>query len=125
MLQGRCKKCGLLIRIRQGKLSRQEVIERLKRMETFECPDHHVELCSPYPDFWNIDEFEEVEDPPEVSEKEWLAQMRKKYKEVLDCEEFYNLNILKGFAFGFPITTDEENWNFANSSSGKRYYFHN
>ena len=33
MLQGRCKKCGLLIRTRQGKLSRQEVIEKLKKMK--------------------------------------------------------------------------------------------
>ena len=124
MLEGRCKRCNCLIRIRQGKLSRQEVIERLKKMQTFECPGHHVELCSPYPHFWNVDEFEEVEDPPEVSEKEWLAKMRKRYKEVLDCEEFYNLGILKGFAFGFPVTTDGKNWNFANSPSGKRFYFH-
>lgn len=124
MLEGRCRKCNCLIRIRQGGLSRQEVIARLKKMETFECPGHHVELCSPYPDFWNVDEFEEVEDPPEVKEKEWLAQMRKRYKEVLDCEKFYNLGILKGFAFGFPVTTDGINWNFGNSPSRKRYYFH-
>ena len=71
------------------------------------------------------DPFKEVEDSPEVGEKEWLAQMRKRYKEVVDCEEFYKLDILKGFAFGFPITTDGKNWNFTNSPSGKRYYFHN
>ena len=124
MLEGRCEKCNCTIRIRQGNLSRQEVIERLKKMETFEYPGHHVEFGSPYPGFWNVDEFEELKDPPEVSEKEWLAQMRKRYKEVLGCEKFYKLGILKGFAFGFPVTTDDKNWDFTNSPSGKRYYFH-
>ncbi len=124
MFQGKCKHCGYIIKIKQGNLSRQKVIERLKKMETFECPGHHVELCSPYPHFWNIDEFEEIKDPPKVSEKEWLSQMRKRYREVLDHEEFYKLDILKGFAFGFPVTTDGKSWNFTKSSSGKRYYFH-
>lgn len=124
MLEGRCKKCNCTIRIRQGGLSRQGVIERLKKMETFECPGHHVEFGSPYPHYWNVDEFEELEDPPDVSEEDWLAEMRRRYKEVLDCEEFYKLGILKGFAFRFPVTTDGGNWNFADSPSGERYYFH-
>jgi len=124
VLQGRCKKCGTLIRIRQDELSRKEVIERISKLESFECPGHHVEFGSPYPDYWNIDEFEEVPDPKPTSEKEWLEKMRKTYKEVLSTEEFQKLGVLKGFSFGFPLTTDEKNWDFTNSPEGKRYYFH-
>ncbi|GAI81920.1 unnamed protein product [marine sediment metagenome] len=94
MLQGKCKKCDNLIKIRQGKLSREEIIELLKKRQGFECPGHHVEMSSPYPHFWNIDEWEEAEDPPVVSEGEWLKEMRKKHKEVLNCEEFYGLDVL-------------------------------
>lgn len=124
MLQGKCKKCGTLIQIRQGKHSREELIELLKKKEGFECPGHHVELSSPYPHYWNVDEWEEVEDPPEVSEGDWLKNMREKYEEVLNCDEFYKLDVIKSFAFGLPITTDDKNWNFTNSPKGKRYYYH-
>ena len=123
MFQGKCKKCGCLIQIRQGKLSREEVVELLKKKQGFECPGHHIELCSPYPYFWNVDEFEEVEDPPEVGEEEWLEEMKAKHAEVLDCDEFYKLDVLKSFTFGLPITTDDKSWNFASSPCGKRYYF--
>ena len=124
MLQGKCKKCGTLIKIRQGKHSREEIIEFLKKKITFECPGHHVELCSPYPHFWNIDEFEEVDDLPEVGEGEWLEEMRKKHKEVLNCKEFYGLDVLKGFLYGLPVTTDDKGWNFTSSPKGSRYYYH-
>jgi len=123
MFQGKCKKCGNLIKIRQGKLSREEIIELLKKKQGFECPGHHVELSSPYPFYWNIDEWEEVEDPLEVSEEDWLKEIKAKYQEVLDCDKFYGLDVLKSFAFGLPITTDGKSWNFANSPEGKRYYF--
>lgn len=124
MLQGKCKECGCLIKIRRGKLSREEVIELLKKKQGFECPGHHVELSSPYPHFWNIDEFEEVDDLPEVSEGEWLKEMREKHKEVLNCEEFYGLDVLKGFSCGLPVTTDDKSWNFTSSPKGNRYYYH-
>lgn len=124
MLQGKCKKCGCIIQILQKGFSRKQVIEKIKRWETFECPGHHVELSSPYPNYWCLDEFEELPDPQVSTEQEWLKQMREKYKEVLDAEEFYRRGVLKEFCFGFPVTTDRINWDFTQSPSGKRYYFH-
>jgi len=124
MLQGKCKKCGTLVKIRQGKHSREEVIELLKKKQGFECPGHHVELCSAYPHFWNVDEWEEVEDPPEENEEDWLKDMREKYEEVLHYEEFNKLDVCQSFLHGLPITTDDKNWNFTNSPRGERYYYH-
>ena len=78
MLQGKCKTCGTLVKIRQGKHSREEIIELLKKKDGFECPGHHVELSAPYPFHWNVDEWEEIEDPPEQSEENWLKDMQEK-----------------------------------------------
>lgn len=125
MLQGKCKKCGITIKIGQDGLSKEEVIEKISKWETFQCPGHHVELCGPYPHYWDLNEFEEVPDEVKVTEENWLVELKKKYSLVCDTGEFSKLNVLTSFAFGLPMTNDGKNWDFAASPAGKRYYYCN
>ena len=58
ILKGTCKKCGSVIKLDIGDRSVREVVELLKKQDTFICPGHHVELCPPYPAFWEVDTWE-------------------------------------------------------------------
>jgi hypothetical protein len=122
LLVGTCKKCGCTIRLDIGSMSREEAIETRSRQRTFSCPGHHVELSPAYPRYWNLDEWELVEgDAP--SEEEFVAALTSKYPEVVDTEEMMRRGIITGFAFGLPVTSDGNAWDFCHSPSGKRWYY--
>jgi len=122
LLVGTCKKCGCTIRLDIGELTREEVIEKLSGQRTFSCPGHHVELSSPHPHYWNLDEWELVEGNA-PSDEEFVADLRKQYPEVIDTEEMTRRGIITGFAFGLPLTNDGNVWDFCESPSGKRWYY--
>jgi len=128
MLKGKCTKCGCTIQIDVGNMNESEakmfVSEALYNKLSFICPGHHVELCSPYPDFWDVDEWELVPGNAQT-EEEFLNDLKSKYKEVLDTDEMWKRDVITGFAYGFPMTNDGLNWHFEESPKGKRYYFHN
>lgn len=120
ILQGYCSKCQTLVKLDIGFMTKDEVIDKLRSMQGFECPGHHVELSSPYPAYWNADEWELVEGQA-LTEEQFLAQLRADHTEVRSTEEMQG--IITGFAYGFPITNDGNEWNFCSSPDGKRYYY--
>jgi hypothetical protein len=61
ILQGLCKACNWPVRIDIGTLTKQEVVELLKKMESFKCPGQHAEMSSPFPEYWNVQAWELVE----------------------------------------------------------------
>jgi hypothetical protein len=122
LLVGSCKKCGCTIRLDISSLTREQAIERLSGQNTFSCPGHHVELSAPHPYYWNLDEWELVEGKT-PSDEEFVADLRKRYFEVLDAEEMARRGIITGFAFGLPLTNDGNAWDFCESPSGKRWYY--
>lgn len=61
ILQGVCKKCNHPVRLDVGNRNKQEIIEQLKQLQSFNCPGHHAELCSPFPDYWNVQHWELAE----------------------------------------------------------------
>jgi len=122
LLVGSCKKCGCTIRLDIGMLTREEAIARLSEQDTFSCPGHHVELSSPHPHYWDLDEWEFVEGSA-PSDEQFVAELRKKYLEVIDAEEMSQRGIITGFAFGLPLTNDGNVWDFCESPSGKRWYY--
>jgi len=122
LLVGSCKKCGCTIRLDIGSLTREEAIERLSAQDTFSCPGHHVELSSPHPYYWNLDEWELAEGTA-PSDEEFVVNLRRRYPEVIDAEEMTRRGIITGFAFGLPLTNDGNVWDFCESPSGKRWYY--
>lgn len=122
MLKGTCKGCGCTIKLDIGNKTLDEVKESLGKQDGFSCPGHHVELNSPYPHYWNIDEWELIEGSAPTDE-EVLAELKKKFVEVIDTEEMTNRHIITGFSSGYPITNDGNNWNFTTAPSGKRFYY--
>lgn len=61
ILQGVCKKCNHPVRLDVGSRNKQEIIEQLKQLQSFNCPGHHAEMCSPFPDYWNVQHWELTE----------------------------------------------------------------
>ena len=122
LLVGTCKKCGCTIRLDIGNLTREQATERLSGQSTFSCPGHHVELSSPHPHYWNLDEWELVEGKA-PSEEEFVDELRRRYPEVVDTEEMTRRGIITGFACGLPVTDDRNAWDFCESPSGIRWYY--
>lgn len=122
LLVGKCKKCDTTIKLDVGDKCKEDVIEQLKAMGAFHCPGHHVEICSPYPHYWKVDDWEKVEGAA-PTEEEFLAELHSKYEEVCDTEEMTRRGVVKGFAYGLPVTDDGKNWDFVHSPKGKRYYY--
>lgn len=129
ILKGACTKCKCEIQLDIGDINNEAKAKEFARTvllkwKTFSCPGHHVEICSPYPYYWNVDEWEFVEGNA-PAEEEFLNKLKAQYKEVLTTNEIYKRDVITGFAYGLPITNDGLNWNFAESPKGTRYYFHN
>ena len=124
ILKGKCEECGTEIKLDIGDKTLEEATESLAKRETFECPGHHVELCSPYPAYWNIDTWERV-DGSAPTKEEFLGTLKAKYKEVLTTSEMHGRNVITGFAMGFVMTNDNISWDFVNSPDGERFYCHN
>lgn len=121
MLVGKCQ-CGAKIRLDIGERTREEAIELVKKWTTFDCPGHHVELDSPYPYYWKLDEWV-LEESDVQTEEEFEAELRLRYKDVRDTEGMAGL--IEGFACGFPMTNDGKCWDFTQSPEGKRWYYTN
>jgi hypothetical protein len=124
LLVGKCKKCDTTIKLDVKERTLPEAIETLKKMDTFHCPGHHVELCSPYPRYWNVDEWE-FQEGAAPTDEEFLAELKGKYKDVCDTYEMQARDVITSFSYGLPMTNDGKNWDFTQSPSGKRYYFCN
>ena len=129
MLEGECTKCGCTIKLDTGiaqdeQNARTKAREALEKWETFSCPGHHVEICSPYPHFWNVDEWKLIEETAQT-EEEFLKDLRSNYKEVLTTDEMHKRDVITSFAYGLPMTNDGLNWNFTQSPEGERFYYHN
>lgn len=122
LLIGKCRKCDAEVTLNIGRKSLEEVRENLKRMESFQCPGKHVELSSPYPSYWNIDNWA-FEEGVSLSEEDFVADLKDKYTEVIDTDEMIKRGVIKSFSYGIPITSDGFNWNYAHSPKGKRWYF--
>lgn len=122
LLQGKCTKCDCLVSLDIGDKTKEEAIEGVRQWGTFHCVGHHLELCSPYPKYWNMDEWLLAEGKA-PTEEEFVADLKSKYEYVIDTEEMTKLNIIKGFSYGFPITNDGKNWSFDHSPKGKRWYY--
>jgi hypothetical protein len=120
ILQGNCSKCGELVKLDIGDQTIEQVKTLLSKRETFECPGHHVELCSPYPHFWDVDKWVLVEGKA-MSEEEFLADLKSNSEEVRDTNGMSGL--ITSFAYGFPITNDGHSWSFTHSPAGKRFYY--
>ena len=104
MLEGKCTKCGCTVRIDVGIIQNEEDARRVTReaLETwcsFSCPGHHVEICSPYPHYWNVDEWKLISGNAQTEEV-FLNVLKSKYKEVLDTDEMWKRNVITGFAYG-------------------------
>lgn len=121
-LKGNCRKCGETIKMDIGDMTRDEAIAALKEWKMFSCPGHHVEICPPYPHFWNLDEWELIEGHC-MTEDEFLSDLKTKYKDVRDTEGMAGL--IDGFSYGFPMTNDGKCWDFCQSPKGKRWYYTN
>lgn len=129
LLKGICKKCGTEISLDVGDVQDEEdaknvAREALSKMQSFSCPGHHVEICSPYPNYWNVDEWV-LSEGSASSEEEFENELRNKYKEVLTTDEMHKRDVITSFSSALPITNDGLYWDFAESPKGKRYYFHN
>lgn len=122
ILQGICKKCNSPVKLDIGDNSLKDTIEKLQNMQSFECPGHHVELSSPYPNYWDVHNWEFVEGKA-PTEEEFLATLRSTYQQVRTTDEMRGL--ITGFASGYPITNDGLSWEFVHSPAGKRWYVTN
>lgn len=122
LLVGRCRKCGTEVTLDIGNKSLDEVKKNLKKMDSFQCPGKHIELSSPYPEYWYIDNwvFKEGES---ISEEDFVADLKEKNTEVIDTDEMISRNIIQCFSYGLPITNDGFNWNYVHSPKGKRWYY--
>jgi len=120
IVTARCKKCGAKIDLSIGNMSREEVEKKLGEQEMFHCPGHHMEIGSPL-FYWVID-WDSLREGKAPSEKEFVEELKKKYKIVLSSDEM-DTSIITGFLHGVPITNDGHRWNFTHSPSGKRYYY--
>ena len=123
LLSGVCKKCGGNVALDVGSTTdKEEIKKRLLAMSAFHCPGHHVEITSPYPAYWDIDDWK-FEEGAAPSEEEFISDLRKEHIEVIDTAEMAERNIIIGFAYGFPMTNDGNSWTFAHSPKGKRWYY--
>ena len=122
ILQGNCKKCHTEIKLDIGDKTVEEVVFQLEQRKSFECPGHHVELGSPYPHYWKVEEWDQVEGTA-PTEEEWLEELRSRCVEVLSTDEMRSRDIITSFCYGLPMTSDGHNWDFTQSPSGKRYYY--
>jgi hypothetical protein len=128
MVNFTCRKCGGTYKLDIGNASREEVIAKLKKWEGFECPGHHVELCSPL-DFWKID-WSSLQTDKVPTEEEWLEEAKKKLggKELLTMRQVTEKFTVLGFLEGMCSVSDKESHenhflNYSTSPSGERYYW--
>lgn len=56
-------------------------------------------------------------------DREFLEELNKRHREVIDTNEIQKRKIITGFAYGFPMTNDGHTWSFTRAPSGKRYYY--
>jgi len=129
VLKGICNECGSEIRlvldgdVTDVESAREIAREALKKMNAFECPGHHMEICSPYPHYWNVDEWV-LESSNVMTEEEFVSHLRSKFTEVLTTDEMIKRNVITSFAYGTPMTNDGIDWNFTSSPKGRRFYYH-
>jgi hypothetical protein len=121
-----CKQCGAKITYDIGNHTKEEIIEILKKQDTFSCPGHHFELGSPlrYVDIdWNS-----VQEQHVPTDKEWLSDMKKKGYKLISTDELREDYTVTGFSMGMCVAKrksdgEEVVLDFTNSPSGKRYYY--
>jgi hypothetical protein len=121
-----CKKCAQAFKIDIGSSTKDEAIAKLSKMESFECPGHHVELTSPLR-YWDI-HWDQVEDGSSPSEEEWLDDLKRKHREVYTTDDlrtkFTNVSFAYGMCAASLVATGETKiLDFDRSPEGKRYYF--
>ncbi len=126
-LMGRCTKCDATIKVVLGTLTPEEARKKLEDIQMFECPGHHVELSGPL-GYWEIDwqaVHEDDANPP--TDEEWLAEKRGLYEHVVTTQELDSVvDEVVGFSMGLCAVMRnglKEYVDFADSPSGKRYYF--
>ena len=124
---GCCKKCGAKIKVMLGDLTLEEAKKKLEGIQMFECPGHHVELSGPL-NYWDIrwDAIYE-DDTRQPTDEEWLAEKRERYEHVVTTQELDTVvDEVVGFSMGLCGVMRnglKEYVDFADSPSGKRYYF--
>jgi hypothetical protein len=126
-LMGRCTKCSAKIKVVLGDLTPDEAKKKLEDIQMFECPGHHVELSGPL-GYWEIDwQAVHQDDAKLPTDEEWLAEKRKHYEHVVDTGELNSVvDKVVGFSMGMCAVMRngmKEYVDFADSPSGKRYYF--
>ena len=119
ILKGKCKKCGCMVELDIGNLDMERVKEQVAN--TCQCPGHHYELDGML-NYWEVDNWEIIEGTA-PTEEEFISSLKAQYEEVLSTDEFAAKDILEGFSYGYPITNDGRNWDYAHSPNGTRYYF--
>jgi len=124
---GCCKKCGAKIKIVLGTLTPDQARKKLEGIRMFECPGHHVELSGPL-DYWEIDWSDIHEDDAKLpTDEEWLGEKRGLYEHVVTTQELDSaVDEVVGFSMGLCAVRrngQREYVDFADSPSGKRYYF--
>lgn len=129
-LRARCKKCGVEFSLKTGNLNKEEVVEKMKNINGFECPGFHIELGT-------MDNYvailgEEIVEKEVMTDREWVLKLQTGDVKVLDggCNTVPELNLetihtrkIKCFAYGQPVS-DEPGVEFrrADSPNGTRFY---
>ena len=126
-LMGRCTKCDATIKVALGTLTPEEGRKRLEGIQMFECPGHHVELSGPL-NYWEIDwETVHEDDAKLATDEEWLAEKRGLYEHGVTTQELDSVvDKVVGFSMGLCAVMRnglKEYVDFADSPSGRRYYF--
>jgi hypothetical protein len=122
ILQGICRKCNTPVKLDVGTNTVEDTITILRKLEGFTCPGHHVEMSTPYPNYWDVHNWELVEGSA-PTEEEFVETLRKANKYVRTTDEMQGL--ITGFAMGFPMTSDGLCWQYVHSPRGRRWYISN
>lgn len=126
LIVGECRKCGETVKIDIGDKTVAEVIKTMKAWDSFECPGHHAELCSPVPHFWDVENWK-IEEGSAPSEEEWLAKESEK-RELLTTEQMTSKYDVIGFGFGACCASpkgggEKVYLDWLTSPAGRRYYY--
>lgn len=126
-VEAHCRKCDETFKISIGELSAEDARANLEAQATTNCPGHHVELSGPS-NYWEID-WTDIKDNGKapMTDEEWLAGYTDKFEHVVDTAGLGGVvDKVVGFAAGFCHVRRngvDEYLDYANSPSGKRYYF--
>ncbi len=120
VLQGPCKKCGNLVKLKVGDMDMKQIKKSLDTDMGYSCPaGKHVEMVSALR-HWDVESWEFIEEHV-PTEEEFLSKLQADYDHVRDTDGMAGL--IESFAYGMPFTNDGLNWAFTHSPKGTRWYY--